>query len=302
MAFGGGKVILIGEHAVVYGRPALAAGLSRGVTAAATPASHDSLVVHPWELEVRPDPSASEPLARALDVVLSRYEEARPPLRVEATTELPAGAGLGCSAALGVAVIGAIDEALRIERTPAERGARALDWEKVFHGNPSGLDNTMAAMGGVAVYRRGEPLEAVAMRRALTLVVGNSGESASTKTMVESVARMHAADRPRIEQIFDAIATLTRNATLAVAAGDWKALGQLMDLDQALLSTLMLSTERLEELCFAARAAGAYGAKLTGSGGGGCMIAVVEDAKAAAPVLSALRAVGAEPFVAEVRS
>ncbi|MBW2190251.1 MAG: hydroxymethylglutaryl-CoA reductase, partial [Deltaproteobacteria bacterium] len=90
-----------------------------------------------------------------------------------------AGAGLGCSAAIGVAVLDAIDEALGIERTRLELAAAALSWERVFHGNPSGIDNTMSAVGGVALYRRDEALRPLHSNKPLHLVIGYSGESSS---------------------------------------------------------------------------------------------------------------------------
>ncbi|MFW6051137.1 MAG: mevalonate kinase [Myxococcota bacterium] len=303
MAYGRGKLILLGEHGVVYGRPALAASVARGVTATARPADGDRLEVRPWGVSVSPDAPSEAPLARAFRAALDLYEgESRPPLHVDAEVALPGGAGLGCSAALGVAVIGAIDERLGRPRAPAALAEAAMAWERVFHGNPSGIDAAMAAgQAGIAVYRRGEPLEPVVPRTPPCLVVGHSGEPGSTAAMVAEVARQHARAPERMEQIFDAMASLVRNGRIALEAGDVRSLGRLMDLNQALLSSVLVSTSRLEELCVAARQAGALGAKLTGGGGGGCMIALVENESAAEPVLEALRKLDADPFVADTR-
>jgi mevalonate kinase len=298
MAFARGKVILLGEHSVVYGRPALAAALGIGVTAVATEASEDVLHVSPWNVSIRPSPDADEPLARAFHAVLETYG-ARPRLEVRAECALPAGAGLGCSAAVGVAVLGALDEALHRARSPQDRGDAALVWEEVFHGNPSGVDNAMASCGGVAVYTRGKPLAPVHVQRPLPLVVCHSGEPSLTKTTVAQVARFHERDPKRADEIFDAIASIVINGRNAVETGDLAKLGQLFDMNQMLLSTLLLSTDRLETLVKAARDAGALGAKLTGGGGGGCMIALAEDRASAEQVASALRAQGGEPFVVE---
>jgi mevalonate kinase len=302
MGFGRGKVILLGEHGVVYGRPALAASIAQGVTAQAEVAEMDRLTIDPWGARVIPSAEAEDPLARAFDAVLALYDAARPALAVHAEVGLPGGAGLGCSAALGVAVIAAIDEQLGVARSPEELAQASMSWERVFHGNPSGIDSAMAAgAAGIAVYRKGEPLEPVHPRRPLCLVVGHSGEPGSTALTVREVARQHARHPERVEQTFDAIASLVRNGRLAIEAGDLRALGQLMDLNQGLLSGLMISTARLEELCAAARDAGALGAKLTGGGGGGCMIALVSGSAAAEPVVAALRKLDAECFVAETR-
>lgn len=296
-AFGRGKVILLGEHAVVHGTPALAAGLGRGVHARAVAADATSLQIAPWDLDVRPGDGTD--LERAFAAVLEAHPSELPPLRVEAEVELPAGAGLGCSAALGVAVIRALDAAVGHEARDAAVAERALAWERVFHGNPSGVDNAMAAHGGVAVFRKGAPLEPVPVRRPLTLVIGDSGESASTRQMVAEVARQRERDPARFQKTLDGVASLVQNARLAIEAGDLYGLGQLMNLNQALLNSLMVSTRALEEMCAAARHAGAEGAKLTGSGGGGCMIALVKDDEAAARAVDALEALGHHAFVAE---
>lgn len=300
MAFGRGKVILLGEHGVVYGRPALAAGIGRGVEAAASHAESDRLRIAPWGADVEADAAADEPLARAFAALLATFGEGRPTVEISARVELPGGAGLGCSAALCVAIVGAIDELIGAERTPEERAERALAGERVFHGAPSGIDTAVSARGGVVFFRRAAPIEELRPGQPVRLVIGHSGESASTKSLVELVARQHAKSPDRVEKTFDAMAAIVENGRLAIEAGDLGALGQLMDLDQAMLSSLMVSTARLEELCGAARDAGALGAKLTGAGGGGCMIALVEDDRATERVHAALAARDAAPFVAEI--
>lgn len=296
MGFGRGKVILLGEHAVVHGYPAIAVGIERGVHAQASTSHEDRLHLEPWGLHLAPDADAEEPLQRAFAAILGTYPD-RPPIDVRATAELPAGAGLGCSAAIGVAVLDAIDEALGVERSRGALGEAALAWEQVFHGNPSGVDNTMSAVGGVAEFRRGEPLRPLAANKPLHLVIGYSGEPSSTKDMVSSVARQLDEEPKRVRQTFGGIETLVRNAKLAIEAGDLVALGQLLDLNHTLLSSLMLCTTKLDAMCQAARAAGALGAKMTGAGGGGCMFALAPKLDEAERLRDVL---GDEAFVAEV--
>lgn len=300
---GCGKVILLGEHSVVHGRPALAAALPRGAQAEARALEHGPstarFVFADARVDVTSDPEASHPLGRALCALLATYDGA-PPVHVDVQLDLPAGAGLGASAAMGVAISDALDALTATVRSPSERATQTLAWERVFHGNPSGVDNTMAAVGGVALFTRGAALERVRLRQPLLLVVGHSGEASETKEMVALVAQQLEREPARIGELFDAIAVLVRNARLALEAGDLRALGQLMDMNHTLLSALMLSTPRLEQLCAAAREAGALGAKVTGAGGGGCMVALAPDAVVAERVLTALRALGAESFVAEV--
>ena len=296
MGFGRGKVILLGEHAVVHGCPAIAVGIERGVTAEATITERNILNLSPWGLSLEPDAFGSEPLERAFAAALSLYPE-RPALEVSADVELPAGAGLGCSAAIGVAVLDAIDEALGIERSRAELAEAALVWERVFHGNPSGIDNAMSAIGGVALYRKGEPLQPLRSNKPLHLAIGYSGESSSTKEMVASVARQLEDDPKRVNETFEAIEVLVRNARLAIEAGDHIALGQLLDLNHSILSSLMLCTSKLDEMCRTARSAGALGAKMTGAGGGGCMFALAPKQDVALQLCEVL---GPEAFAAEV--
>lgn len=296
MGFGRGKVILLGEHAVVHGYPAIAASIERGVHAQATPAERDLLRLKPWDLVVAADEGSEEPLARAFAAILGEYID-RPALDVEARVDLPAGAGLGCSAAIGVAVLDAIDEALGLNRSRAELGDAALRWERVFHGNPSGVDNTMSAVGGVALFRRGQPLEPLHANKTLHLVIGHSGEPSSTKEMVASVKRQLDQEPARVTQTFEGIETLVRNAKLAIEAGDLVALGQLLDLNHTLLSSLMLCTTKLDAMCQTAREAGALGAKMTGGGGGGCMFALAPKRDEAERLREVL---GHEAFVAEV--
>jgi len=301
---GHGKIILLGEHSVVYGRPALAAAISRGCSATAERAEQSVLAVQPWGVRVSAQHEETDPerelLRRAFAVICEQYGAT---LSVSAVMEIPGGAGLGGSAALSVAVIRACDSVLGVTRTLDETIELSLAWERVFHGNPSGVDSAMAARGGVAVYRKGQPLAPHRVGANLSFVVAHSGEHGSTKAMVASVARQHARDPQKADQVFDAIAAIVENGMKAIERGERENFGQLMDLNQKLLSSLLLSTSKLELMCNTARDAGALGAKLTGGGGGGCMIALGRDAAHAqelAQVLGGLGGQGHTSFVVEV--
>jgi mevalonate kinase len=295
-AFACGKVILLGEHAVVYGVPAIAVGIDRGARARATALEHgpSQLQVHGWNIVVREDDDAHD-LARAFRALLAAVRADVPglgPHAVEVEADLPPGGGLGCSAAMGVALARALDPRAGDDAVQA----RAMAWERVFHGNPSGVDAAVSARGGCVFFRRGEAVEPVRVRGALHLCIGHSGVASSTKSMVDAVAQLRARRPEVVAKSFEGVHSLVRNARLAIEAGDRFALGRLMDLNQMLLSGLFVSTPEIERMCALAREAGALGAKLTGAGGGGCVVSLVPSSATAEAVLGAWKSEGFEGF------
>ncbi len=290
MAHANGKVILLGEHTVVYGVPAIAAGIDRGASAVARPAEAPSLRLGDAGVAAE---SGSE-ISRAFAALLGKLEA--PPLAVEVKLEIPAGSGLGASAAIAVAVARAVIEA----GGEGDVLEAATAWERVFHGNPSGIDAAAAAQGGCIYFTRAEGPSPIRLVEPLQLCIAVAGPPASTREMVESVARLRDRRRALFDKTADGILSLVKNARLCLESGDATGLGRLMDLNQMLLSGLFLSTAEIEHACRVARDAGALGAKLTGAGGGGCVVALVE--KDAGPVLDAWKAAGLECFSAVVHA
>ena len=330
-----GKVILLGEHAVVYGVPALAAGIDRGAHAEVTLLdAHDargtpeggvassSLALGGRVVLPRRDADENADAGADADAVANTDDIGRafaallgddaPTVAVTAASDLPPGGGLGSSAALGVAIARALEDVTGSPEAEREERAlrRALAWERVFHGNPSGIDTYAAAHGGAFRFVRGEPARALQPATDLWFCVGLSGSGASTRAMVEGLARLFQRKPDLRTRSIDAIAALVSNAALAIEAGDLAAIGKLMDLNHMILAGLFLSTEGLERLCHLAREAGALGAKLTGSGGGGAAIALVptpdDDAPDGTPghvaraVLDTWKAAGFEGFVTRI--
>jgi geranylgeranyl diphosphate synthase type I len=299
-----GKIILLGEHTVVYGAPALAAGIERGARASARrlPPGEPSFL-HLAGRRIPADAASSDDLAKAFAALLAEGTQA-PPVAVEASSDLPPGGGLGSSAALAVAIARALDAVTGASGEEAKLLARAGAWERVFHGNPSGIDTATAFHGAVLRFSRAGGVRLLKFPVDLWLCIGWSGESSSTRSMVEGVARMHARRPDIVERSISGAAALVDNATLALEAGDLAALGKLMDLAQMVLAGLMVSTEAIERMCSIARGAGALGAKLTGAGGGGSVIALVPSSPGgegpsdtASAVLEAWRTAGYNGFV-----
>jgi len=252
-----GKVILLGEHAVVYGHPAIAAAvpLYTRIT-----------------LEPGPGPTRAVKAAVRDGRLLEALSRLLPPrgVDVEIRTELPVGRGMGSSASLAVALVRAAADLAGEAPAPETVFARALEVERLFHGNPSGIDVAVIQCEGALWFRRGPPPEARRLRlpAPLPLVVLDTRETGDTGSLVAAVA----ARRPRVDPVLDRIGGLTDRALPVL--GDLPALGALFDEAHGLLAELGVCTPRIEELAAFARARGALGAKPSGAGGGGVVLAL----------------------------
>jgi mevalonate kinase len=294
MAQASGKVILLGEHAVVYGVSAIAAGLTQGATAIATASAADLLFLGDHQA-----PSGSD-ADRAFAALLDALQVHG--VRVQATLQIDSGMGLGASAALGVAMARAIlDHAVGAnDRHDSQRVMQAaMAWERVFHGNPSGIDTAAACFGGCFRFSKAGGVKPLKVKAPLPLAIALTSQAAATKHMVEQVAALRKRKPDVVEKTLAGISSLVENAALCIEAGDLYGLGKLLDLNQVLLSGLFLSTSEIETACGLARDAGALGAKLTGSGGGGAVVALTEYATRER-VLDTWRGQGIRCFAADV--
>jgi mevalonate kinase len=289
--FGHGKVILVGEHAVVHGHAAVAAGLSEGVAVEAAPGA-GRLRVPAWSLEVAAGDGSA--VGRALAAVLDRFG-ARD-LDFSADARIPSRAGVGSSAALAVALARATAAATERDE-PGLVEEAVLAAESVFHGTPSGIDAAAAASGAVGRFTRAEGWRPVPVLQAMTICVGLTGRPRDTVAQVAAVGRL----RERLAAADDVLALLGKlagDAEVALARGDVDGLGRIFDAAHGLLAALRLSSPELDALVHDARAAGAVGAKLTGAGGGGAVIALAPGHER--DVLARWRASGYAGFVAEI--
>jgi mevalonate kinase len=269
-----GKVLLFGEHAVVHGCSAIAAGIPAGARASIHSADQWHLRAPCWGVDVKQ--GATGRLGEALDVLADIA--GGDPRRIEIASELPAGAGLGSSAAMAVAAI----RALRADSGSEpfafdELWHAAMRVERVFHGNPSGLDHAAAIRGGVFGFTRNSPLPDIApihIAAPLHLVIAQAEPGANTGEMVAQFTRRLADCGRAGKALLGAFSAIVDEAAEAIARGDLHQTGELMNINHGLLHGMGVSTPALDAACRIAREAGSVGAKLTGAGGGGCMIAL----------------------------
>ncbi len=281
-ATGYGKAILLGEHAVVYGRHAIAVPVPMAIRARAEDSRDGTWLMIPrWGVEQHLQPGSKHPgsLLQSLDLILHRLQLTDRALRIQVYPSLPRANGLGGSAALAVAVIRALDHHCKLGLTDQQVCALSYECERVAHGTPSGIDNTVATYGQPLLFRRGDPplIETLAFPHPLPMVIGLSGVESLTARTVGRVREAWKRNRDLYEHIFDEIDALALQGIKALKAWDLAQFGELMNICQGQLNALQVSSWELEEMIQIARDHGAVGAKLTGGGGGGAMIALCPD-------------------------
>ncbi len=274
-----GKVILLGEHAVVHGVPAIAVGIPGGATAFVREAidGRSLLEVH------GPPPGPSErelqDMQRAWEAILESCGS-RSALRGVVELRIPPRAGLGSSAAMAVALCRAVHSLLGSSPDITGLVRDASAWERVFHGNPSGIDVSAAVLGGAIRFDRASGARSLPIGCALPLCIGVSGRRAPTRTMVELFAAHLQARGATAAQVLGSFGALVERAACALSDGDLEALGAAMNDNHEMLASMGVSTGALDALCEEARAVGALGVKLSGAGGGGSVIALAPGREA----------------------
>lgn len=286
--FGHGKVILLGEHAVVFGQPALAAALGKGVTAEATP-GEGRITIAPWKLSLHR--TENHPVCDAVNAIAQTLGADN--FDLDIAPDLPGGAGLGSSAAMAVAVA----RALSTDGDGKRIDAAILASERIFHANPSGIDAAAATSGGVGRFTRETGWRPLAVRQPIKLCVGFSGIQRQTSTLVEHVTRLCRV-APVANRMIETLGALSEAGIQCLESGDVDGLGRLFNMAHGVLSGLGVCTPELEALVRSARAAGAIGAKLTGAGGGGAVIAIAPSHRQ--DVLTAWQNEGFEGFATEI--
>ncbi|MHB1946003.1 MAG: hydroxymethylglutaryl-CoA reductase, degradative [Metallibacterium sp.] len=307
-ACGHGKIILLGEHAVVYGSHAIAAPVPLAVRATAqdTTSGGVDMLIPRWGVEYRlqRDPAHRDSLQRSLGIIFDALDLTERSVRIEVFPSVPRAMGLGGSAAMAVAVIRALDQHYRLGLRDEEVNALAYRCEEVAHGSPSGIDNTVATYGKLVLYKRGwQPNEAPTMRelavpKPIPIVIGISRKESLTAVTVGKVRNAWQRNSTLYEGIFHQIDELVLQAVEAMQVQDLERLGDLMNICHGLLNALRVSSWEVEELVQIAREHGALGAKLTGGGGGGSIIALCPGNRD--KVVAAMRDAGYQAMEVEI--
>ncbi len=278
---GHGKIILLGEHAAVYGSHALAAPIPYAIRAKVMPGegSGGRVDIARWGVSDQlggPHEKPRNSLHECLNLILGLLKIRERNLSIEMFTHLPRAMGLGGSAAMAVAATRALARYFGLKLSNKQVNDIAHECEKIAHGTPSGIDNTLATYGHFTLFRKGDPpmMNKIESPMAIPIVIGLTGVESLTVRMVSMVRDAWQNNRLLYDRLFGEINRLTLQAVDAIEAFNLPLLGELMNVGQGLLNALQVSSPELDELIRIARDNGALGAKLTGAGGGGSMIAL----------------------------
>ena len=288
IATANGKVILLGEHAVVYGKPAVAVPIRDAViTEISDSAGINELEVPAWDLDGRLRQSNNE-WWKSLQDVFETLGVSKKKFNLRVKPNIPAAMGLGGSAAIAVSIIRCVSKHFKLDLSDTEINDFAFVCETAAHGTASGIDNTIATFGEPLVYQK-EPsprIEALKFEKPVSLVIGISNTPSLTAEMVAGVRARWEENMELYDALFENFEKVTTSGISAIRSGNYKALGEMMNINQGLLSAIQVSSPELDRMIEIARSQGAIGAKVTGAGGGGSMVALCEEKTE--PVTSAL--------------
>ncbi len=273
---------------MVYGQPAVAVPVAtlraRAVIKANLDQKRKGMHISAPDINLNTylhDLAQDHPLRVAVQALLAELNLSRPPpCDLYITSTIPVASGLGSSAAVSVALIRAVAGFVGQPLPPEKVSALAYEAEKVHHGTPSGVDNTVITYAQPVFFRKGQGTETMRIGKAFTLLIGDTGHPSPTVETVRHVREAHHENPDRFEGLFSAIGDIADQARRAIEEGNPQALGSLMDRNHILLQDMGVSSHRLDDLVQRARQAGALGAKLSGGGRGGNMIALVREGEA----------------------
>jgi mevalonate kinase len=294
------KSILLGEHAVVYGRPAIAIPVferrSTTYILANPKGQTGEVTIEAPDIALNSSLAALDP-SHPFRIAISRTQQAVgadaiPACHIRVVSTIPIASGLGSGASIAVSLARAISLFLGHPLPDEQVSAIAFEVDKVYHGTPSGIDNTVITFGEPIYFIKDQPFTLLAPASPLDFLIADTGVRSSTRKMVLGLRERWQQEHANYEKYFEAIESIVVQARASIEAGDPLTLGDLMNQNHRLLQDLGVSHPMLDQLTETAIKAGAFGAKLSGAGGGGNMIALVDPDRSDA-VDAALRAAGA---------
>lgn len=283
-----GKIYFSGEHAVVYGEKAIAAAIDLRTRVTVQP-SGDFIInssLGSTGLDDRKHPYVTQCVRKIKDFIPTG-------VKIDITSDLPVGSGLGSSAAVTIATLYALSICFDTNHTLSDIADLGYEIERTLQGVASPTDTFVSTMGGVIT---------VPDRQTLTLpkchiVVGNTGSFSSTRELVASVNSLKQTYPDTIDPVISAIGKLADYGSGLIIDLNYPALGRLMNINHGLLDALGVGSNELSHLTWASREAGAWGAKTTGAGGGGCMVAITDQPE---KVARAIKSAGGQAFITHV--
>lgn len=301
-----GKIILFGEHAVVYNRPALAVPVNQvQVDVEILDSDSAGIWIHAPIINLHAELSTL-PSDHAIGSVIlnlfQRFNISSPPnIKINISSTIPVASGLGSGAAVSVALIRSLSSFFFLQLTDEQINNMVFEIEKLYHGTPSGIDNTVITFNKPVYFIKGQPIETFKVGKPFTIVIGDTGIPAPTKESVGDVRRLWLKDNNKFENIFNEIAQISLIARRSIESGQPEMLGDLMDHNHSLLQQLTVSSPELDKLVLSSRDAGALGAKLSGGGRGGNMIALVNQAEASKVAESLIKAGAKNTIITEIK-
>jgi mevalonate kinase len=294
---GYGKVILFNEHFVVHGVPAIASAID--LTTDAEVARHSGKGIDLIDNRKGTKGYSKEKYAHQMEALkrvtdYMKFNVEKNPIKITLGGNLPTFSGIGASAANLVAIVRAINDEFKLTLSDEEINNTAYEGERAFAGTPSGIDNTAATFGGLLWFKRGEKnvIERLAIKKPVEIVMGNTGVVANTKEVVAGVRERKEKYPEKYNKIFEEAEELVYKAREALLNYDLKRVGKLMNENHRQLQGIEVDGKELNFLVDLARDKGAFGAKLTGGGVGGCMVALTLGKELQETVASAMEKEG----------
>lgn len=290
-----GKVILIGEHAVVYGVPAIALPLTDLKVNVEISSYPDDILIQStyFSGSLSDVPVSLNNLKTVIEQIIADFSIKDSGMKILVESDLPSERGMGSSAAVATALVKALFDYFEIEINDELLNKYVTISETIAHGNPSGIDALVVKSDDPYEFKKNSYAHKLTLDLAGYLVLADTGQEGQTKEAIQAVAEYKEQNPEKFDQQYNQFIALIQQALQAIEKKDVPLLGVLMDTSQTILSDWGVSNEKLNLLVDTARENGAIGAKLTGGGRGGCMIALVDSLESAKIIAQHLEMAGA---------